>query len=117
MLDPRGKFKKFLFGQKYRLDMGYQFLTFINFTLLIITASDKIKPVLKIDATWVFVCLSVFGAFFLIWLFGWFLDVIISYNQAYSFEEAKRNPKWQMQMDGINESVRILKLLEKDLPK
>lgn len=105
--------KKFLFSQKYRFDMGYQFLTLINFTLLVISVSDKLKLFLHIEKTVIFVVGMVGAALFSIWLFGFFLDKVIRYNQNYALEEARRNPKWQMQMDGINETVRILKSMEK----
>lgn len=42
------RWREFFFAQKYRFDLGQSFLVVINFTLLIITASDKLQIILGI---------------------------------------------------------------------
>jgi len=37
------RWREFFFAQKYRFDLGQSFLVIVNFTLLIITASDKLQ--------------------------------------------------------------------------
>ncbi|HEY5615217.1 MAG TPA: hypothetical protein VIL52_04280, partial [Bacteroidota bacterium] len=37
------RWREIFFAQKYRFDLGQSFLVIINFTLLIITASDKLS--------------------------------------------------------------------------
>ena len=41
--------RDFLFAQKYRFDQGLQFMVFVNFALLILTASDKLKVIFGLD--------------------------------------------------------------------
>jgi len=37
------RWRELFFAQKYRFDLGQSFLVAVNFTLLIITASDKLQ--------------------------------------------------------------------------
>lgn len=88
----KGRIASILFAQKFRFDLGYSCLGLINFTLLLITASDKIKPWLRIERTSTFVVVAVVGGFFCVWLFGFFLDRVLKYNENYSNAQHKRNP-------------------------
>lgn len=100
--------KKIVFSQKYRFDLGYQFMAIMNFVLLLITASEKIKSKIGISRTWLFVVLSVVCGLGCVWLFGYFLDKVIRYSQSYSMELVSRNPNWWIQM-------RALQRIEKKL--
>lgn len=101
-------FKKCIFSQKYRFDLGYQFMAIMNFVLLLITVSEKIKRKIGISQTWLFVILSVLCGLGCVWLFGYFLDKVILYSQSYSMELVSRNPNWWIQM-------RALQRIEKKL--
>lgn len=84
--------RKFLFSQKFRFDLGQSFLGFMNFTLLLIAASDKLKIYLGIERTWVLVLVAVVGGYICVWLFGFFLDTVVKYQQHYSNTSVLRNP-------------------------
>lgn len=83
---------KFLFNQKFRFDMGQSFLSFINFTLLLITASDKIKNFFGIERTGFMVVIAVISGYGCVWLFGLFLDKVVRYHQHLSDTQVLRNP-------------------------
>lgn len=91
------RWKWFFFNQKYRFDLGHQFLVFLNFTLLVIAASDKLRAYTNVSRTWMLVLIAVPSAFAGVWLFGLFLDKVIRYGQAYTLESSKRNPLWDEQ--------------------
>lgn len=102
------RWKKFLFHQKYRFDLGHQFFVFLNLTLLIIAASDKLRYYTHIPRTWILVAIVVPFGFVGVWLFGFFLDRFVRYGQAYNLEAIKRNPIWdkhQTQMDSIEKKL------------
>ncbi len=83
--------KWFFLSQKYRFDMGHQFLVIMNFTLLVITASDKLRYYTDIPRTWMLLLIAVPAGFGGVWLFGYLLDKA-RYSQAYILEAGKRNP-------------------------
>lgn len=109
------RFKKFLFQQKYRFDLGYQFLAFINFSLLVITASDKLMYYTNIPRTWVLLVVFVPLAFAAVWVFGMFLDKVVRYSQAYTMAAAERNPLWDMQVAHMNRIEARLDQIQKKL--
>src|ERR1041384_8105794 len=91
------RWKWFFFNQKYRFDLGYQFLALLNFVLLVITASDKLRYYTNIPRTWILVAMAVPTGFTGVWIFGFFLDRVVRYGQAYNLEATKRNPMWDIQ--------------------
>lgn len=107
------RWKWFFIGQKYRFDLGQQFLVFVNFTLLLITASDKLRYYTNIPRTWILVAVAVPLGFLGMWLFGLFLDKVVRYAQAVNLEAAKRNPLWEEQMEVLRRIEGRLELLEK----
>jgi hypothetical protein len=105
------RWKWFFFNQKYRFDLGYQFLALINFILLVITASDKLRYYTNISRTWVLVICAVPFGFAGVWIFGYFLDRVVKYGQAYNLEAVKRNPMWDIQkaqLDRIEAEIKAL---------
>jgi uncharacterized membrane protein YuzA (DUF378 family) len=100
--------RKFLFNQKFRFDLGYQFLGFLNFSLLLVAASDKIKPFIGIKSTWTMLALAIPIGYAGVWMFGWFLDRVMRYNQNYSDAQHERNPHATANFERL---VRIEKLL------
>lgn len=109
------RWKWFLFRQKYRFDLGHQFLAVMNFTLLLIAASDKLRYYTNIPRTWVLVLIAVPAGFMGVWLFGFFLDRIVRYGQAYNIEASKRNPLWEEQKEVMTRIERSLERLEQKL--
>ncbi len=104
------RWKWFLLNQKYRFDLGHQFLVFLNFTLLVIAASDKLRYYTDIPRTWMLILISVTVGFFGVWLFGLFLDKIVRYSEAYNRLSVQRNPTTTELMDRIK---RIETMVEK----
>lgn len=94
--------------QKYRFDLGRQFLTYANFVLLIVAASDKIQTVIPLRITQL-VLIAVPLAFIGSWLFGYFLDEIVRFPQSQMLVSEKRSPHWNMTQSKLD---RIIKLLE-----
>lgn len=88
----KGRIANFLFAQKFRFDLGRDFMGVINFGLLLVAASDKLKSWFGIDKTSTFVVLAVAGGFFCVWLWGFFMDRVMRYNENYSNAQHKRNP-------------------------
>src|SRR5688572_15183217 len=95
------RWKWFLLNQKYRFDIGHQFLVFVNFTLLVITASDKLRYYTDISRTWVLVAFAVPLGFMGVWLFGFFLDRIVRYSEAYNKLSLQRNPTANEQLERL----------------
>jgi hypothetical protein len=96
--------RQFFLRQKFRFDLGYQFLALINFTLLLIAASDKLRYYTNIPRTWILILVFVPFCFFLVWVVGYYLDRRIRYSEGYNLESMKRNPVWaehKAQLDRI----------------
>ena len=106
------RWKWFFFSQKYRFDLGYQFMTLLNFTLLLITASDKLRYYTNIPRTWILVLIGVPFGFIGVWIFGYFLDKVVRYGQAYNLESVKRNPLWDAQKEQMDRIERKLDRLQ-----
>ena len=63
----------FIAEQKTRFDWGLQFLVFVNFALLVVTASDKLRTIIPVGTDTLLLVLLP-SAFFCTWLLGFFLD-------------------------------------------
>ena len=74
--------------------MGHQFLVILNFALLVIATSDKLRYYTDIPRTWMLLVIAVPAGFGGVWIFGYFLDKA-RYSQAYILEAGKRNPIWE----------------------
>ena len=81
--------------QRFRLSIGQQFLAYINFVLLVITASRELKPVLGIERTSVLVGIAVPVAFFFLWAIGYAMDRYFKMPEIDEGEYIKRSPAWQ----------------------
>lgn len=109
------RLKWFLFNQKYRFDLGYQFMTVLNFTLLLITASDKLRFYTGISRTWILVLVALPLGYLGVWIFGLFLDKFVRYGQAYNLEAVKRNPLFDMQKEQMDRIERQITMLAQKL--
>lgn len=104
------------FAQKYRFDLGQSFLVVVNFTLLIITASDKLQIFFGIPRLRSLLIVIVPIGFIGVWLFGYFMDKVVRAAQMAERQSIKRSEVWTThieQMDRLeNELQSIRQLLE-----
>lgn len=88
---------------KFHFDIAISFLTILNFALLIVAVSDKLRAFLPVGTiSLVFILVPI--ALIVTLLFGIFLDKVVNYQSAYFKEQTKRNP----QITEILEKVRII---------
>lgn len=102
------KWREFFFAQKYRFDLGQSFLVVVNFTLLIITASDKLQIFFGIPRLRSLLILIVPLGFLGVWLFGYFMDRIVRAAQMAERQSMKRSEVWTRhheQMDRIERDL------------
>jgi hypothetical protein len=108
------RWREFFFAQKYRFDLGQSFLVVVNFTLLIITASDKLQVFLGIPRLRSLIILIVPIGFIGVWVFGYFMDKIVRAAQMAERQSMKRSEVWARhndQMDRIEEEIREMRKL------
>lgn len=109
--------RELFFAQKYRFDLGQSFLVVVNFTLLIITASDKLQLFFGIPRLRTILIVIVPLGFAGVWLFGYFMDKIVRAAQMAERQSLKRSELWirhNQQMDRIeHELAHVRNLLER----
>jgi len=108
------RWREFFFAQKYRFDLGQSFLVVVNFTLLIITASDKLQIFFGIPRLRSLLILLIPLGFIGVWLFGYFMDKVVRAAQMAERQSMKRSEVWSKhneQMDRIEAQLRELKEL------
>ncbi|MEM2925811.1 MAG: hypothetical protein QXJ68_09020 [Methanocellales archaeon] len=81
---------------KYHIDLGYSLMGYINFILLVITASSHILPFLekfglKFDVIQL-VIIAIPSMFILVWLLGVILDRVVKLPQTSAKEGELRSP-------------------------
>lgn len=109
--DRLARWREFFFAQKYRFDLGQSFLVVVNFTLLIITASDKLQIILGIPRLRSLLILVVPVGFLLVWVFGYFMDKVVRAAQMAERQAIKRSEVWVQhndQMDRIEKQINEL---------
>ncbi|HWP83493.1 MAG TPA: hypothetical protein VNN76_12670 [Bacteroidota bacterium] len=115
------RWREFFFAQKYRFDLGQSFLVIVNFTLLIITASDKLQTFFGIPRLRSLLILIVPLGFIGVWLFGYFMDKVVRAPQMAERQSIKRSEVWMHhnnQMDRIERELQeIRKLLNRGRKK
>lgn len=79
----------FIARQKFRFDLGTSFMSIINFSFIVIAASDKLVPVFHLPVLLI-IAIVVPAAIVAVWLFGYTLDKI-NFFEAYRHEENNRN--------------------------
>jgi hypothetical protein len=95
--------KRFAFSQKYRFDLGFQFLAMVNFMLLVVTTATTLRAHMELPRTSILLAIALPSAFFGVWLFGWFLDRVVRYGQAYNIEAHRRNPVAERHIEMLRE--------------
>ena len=104
------KLRDALVRWKFRFDWGMTFLVFLNFTLLVITASDKLRLVLNVDTGKMLVIL-IPASFVGTCLFGYVLDVWLKFPHNTAKEVESRSPTFKLMLEKLD---RIEKKLEKN---
>lgn len=108
------KWREVFFAQKYRFDLGQSFLVVVNFTLLIITASDKLQIIFGIPRLRSLLILIVPMGFIGVWVFGYFMDKVVRAAQMAERQSMKRSEIWSKhneQMDRIEQQLQEVKQL------
>lgn len=108
------RWREFFFAQKYRFDLGQSFLVIVNFTLLIITASDKLSIFFGIPRLRSLLMLIVPIGFIGVWVFGYFMDKIVKAGQMAERQAMKRSEVWTLhneQMDRLEREIQEMKML------
>jgi hypothetical protein len=108
------RWREFFFAQKYRFDLGQSFLVIVNFTLLIITASDKLQIFFGIPRLRSLLIIIVPLGFVGVWFFGYFMDKIVRAAQMAERQSMKRSEVWtnhNRQMERIEEELREIRRL------
>ena len=111
------RWREVFFAQKYRFDLGQSFLVVVNFTLLIITASDKLQIFFGIPRLRTVLIVIVPLGFVGVWLFGYFMDKVVRAAQMAERQSLKRSELWVRhndQMDRIEEELRQMRTLLED---
>jgi hypothetical protein len=106
------RWREAFFTQKYRFDLGQSFLTVVNFTLLIITASDKLMVFFGVERLRSLLVVIVPLGFIGVWLFGTFMDRVVRAAQMAERQSIRRSEVWTKhneQMDRLEAEVRALR--------
>jgi hypothetical protein len=106
------RWREVFFAQKYRFDLGQSFLVVVNFTLLIITASDKLQIFFGIPRLRTVLILIVPLGFIGVWLFGYFMDKVVRAAQMAERQSLKRSELWikhNEQMDRIEDELKQMR--------
>jgi hypothetical protein len=108
------RWREAFFTQKYRFDLGQSFLTVLNFTLLIITASDKLMVFFGVERLRSLLVVIVPLGFVGVWLFGTFMDRVVRAAQMAERQNVRRSEVWAKhneQMDRLEAEVRAMREL------
>ncbi len=115
------RWREVFFAQKYRFDLGQSFLVIVNFTLLIITASDKLQIFFGIPRLRSLLIVIVPLGFIGVWFFGFFMDKVVRAAQMAERQSVKRSEVWMNhieQMDRLEAELKaVRKLLEENVRK
>lgn len=98
------------FRQKYRFDQGMAYISIINFGLLVLVASDKLKAILGLGNISGFSVMFLIASFVGIWILGYFLDVVVKQQYMTEMEITARSPAW-------NKVYRELEEIKKEVHK
>ena len=88
------RLREFFFTQKYRFDLEQSFLVIVNFTLLIITASDKLMIFFGIPRLRELLVVIIPVGFIGVWIFGFFMDKIVRAAQMTERQSVRRSEVW-----------------------
>jgi hypothetical protein len=101
------RLRGFLWRQKFRFELGYRFLVILNFALLVLAASDKIRKVVDVSTT-TLVLVMIPMAFLGMWAFGYIMDRFVRAQQMDERELLDRSEAWIWQKETHAEMNRKL---------
>jgi hypothetical protein len=108
------QWREIFFAQKYRFDLGQSFLVILNFTLLIITASDKLQIFFGIPRLRSLLIVIVPLGFIGVLVFGFFMDRVVRAAQMGERQTIKRSEVWTKhneQMDRLEDEMKAIRAL------
>jgi len=111
------RWREFFFAQKYRFDLGQSFLVIVNFTLLIITASDKLQIFFGIPRLRSLIILIVPLGFLAVWIFGYFMDKVVRAAQMAERQSIKRSEVWTKHNEQMERMETALNEIKRRLGK
>lgn len=111
----------FLVTQKFRFDLAIQFIVFVNFVLLSITAAGQVQLLLnrwgiEFDVYSIIIYVIIFS-FGMTWVFGYLLDRYVKYWQTIVNIHNIRNPQVMETLRNTREIKKLLKKLDKRINK
>ncbi|MEM2948565.1 MAG: hypothetical protein QXG02_03480 [Candidatus Anstonellales archaeon] len=109
--------RDFFAEQWWRFLIGIQVLTLVNFILLVITASDKLKSFFGIQYTTELLLIFVPLALLCIWLAGLVLERYIKFPQAQERAAISRSPAWQRNFKMLENLEKRLEKIEKKIER
>jgi hypothetical protein len=104
--------RAFFFRQKYRLDQSLSLLVIVNFCLLVLTASDKLKAFLGIESTAQATAFIIVGVFAGIWLTGYILEKKVKYQAGLEEASYRHSFLWMTLDRHLNELKTEIKELK-----
>ncbi len=99
------------FAQKYRFDIGQSFLAVVNLTLLMISASDKLMIFFGIQRLRSLLIVLAPVCVILVWLFGYFMDVVVRAGQMVERQQMRRSEVWTSHTEQMDRMERRLNQL------
>ncbi len=111
------KARDFAAEQWWRFLLGLQMLTLVNFVLLVITSSDKLKTIVPVTYTSELVLALVPVALAGAWFVGFVLERYIKFPQAQERAAKKRSPTWNENFEKLDKISQKLDRMEKQLEK
>lgn len=105
--------RDFAAEQWWRFLIGIQVLTLVNFALLVVTASDKLKSIIPFYYTSELVLVLVPVALAGAWLAGLVLEKYIKFPQAQERAAKERSPTWNENFKRLDEISERLSRIEK----
>ena len=85
------KIRRWIIEQYFRVLISLSFITFINFILLVIAASDKLKTFLPFDTIYILLII-VPTTILSTWFIGYLLDTKVKYMQQMTKTQTERHP-------------------------
>ena len=107
------KARDFAAEQWWRFLIGIQVLTLVNFVLLVIASSDKLKSIIPVTYTSELVVMLVPLALMGAWGMGLVLERYVKFPQAQEKAAKKRSPTWKENFRKLDEISRRLERIEK----
>lgn len=114
---PKEPIIQFVFRQKYRLNLGVAWLGLLNFSLLILAASDKLQIILGLSSTNEVALLMLPLGFFSVWFMGYVFDRKLREPYRIEKEHFSRSYAWRMvngKIDLITKKLGITEKFEAD---